>query len=223
MAKRGKSHFKAVGAEQLEQIVEQAAQDTAERDRRDSREYRPGSTPAKPQTPEPSKIEPVFARRLLFGETTRDLLRVRIPSEMFPRRVLPKVDTLGYTDVELTGARSQRPDEGIALSGLRAYVNQDNIVVLSGKVQGNDVDEIGNGHRIRRTDAPTPDPDLVTPKWLHVALGTKPDAFDVSQLSSALRTDGSLELTPVIIINGRLSFPGDSERQQAWTRKPPID
>jgi hypothetical protein len=223
---RGRNPVQAVSVHRLNELVEKdAAERAAERESSRPWYDRPKSAPAAPKvSTESARIEPIFARRLFFGATAGRLLRIPGGPGGFSMRVFQNVDPLGHMDVEFTGARSQRPDAKIAFDGLRAYVNPHNIVVVSGKVSGEDLDEIGHGKsgRIRQVESPTPDPDLTAPKWLHIALGTRPDGYDTAALSNALRTDGPLELTPVFLINGRLSFPGDHEgREEAWRLAPP--
>jgi hypothetical protein len=164
------------------------------------------------QSVKKNEVETTFERWIFFGSNAVELVR---------NRVLSEVD-LGIAHVAFTGARSQKPDKKIAYIGPRANVNPHGRVVLSGKVAAVDLDEIGHGRsRIRQAVVPTAHPDFDAPKWLNIDLGRRPEGFDVAAFSRALQLDGPLELSPVFVINGRISGLGDGyRRQEAWTNPP---
>lgn len=122
----------------------------------------------------------------------------------------------GFIAVRFTGV-SDAPRRQIEYRKPTIVVSKAGTVVLSGMVDGTNLDEIGGGYGpIRQVDVPDLD-SHDAPRRLNVSLGREPQSFDSGELAKVLVDEGStLMLSKIAIINGQAVTPHGPSAESMW-------
>ncbi len=132
------------------------------------------------------------------------------------RHGLEQVDDNGFIPVRFTGI-SHAPHKRIGYKKPTLVKTRGGMLVVSGLVNGNDLNEIGHGSSpVRQADVPDLD-SHDSPKRLNVSLGREPVGYDAHELSVALMGETAVELSEIVTVNDQNvthSFPA----QDLWHR-----